>query len=62
METSDVGYGRCSGCQEIKYVRPDGTVADHNGYDVHGTSVAVVLCPGSNRAPVADEGKIARAS
>ena len=62
METSDVVYGRCSACQEIKYVRADGTVADHNGYDVHGSSVAVIRCPGSKQAPVADEEKVAEAS
>ena len=62
METSYVGYGRCSGCQEIKHVRADGTVAAHNGYDTDGTAVAVIRCPGSNRAPVADEEKVAEAS
>jgi len=62
METSYVGYGRCSGCQEIKYVRADGTVADHNGYDAHGASATVIRCPGSNQAPVADEEEVAEAS
>ena len=62
METFDVSYGRCSGCHEIKHVRADGNVAAHNGYDTEGTSVAVIRCPGSNRAPVADEEKVAEAS
>jgi len=61
METSDVGYGRCSGCREIKHVRADGTVAAHNGYDTDGTAVAVIRCPGSDRAPLAEE-KVAPAS
>ena len=62
METSDVGYGRCSGCREIKHVMADGTVAPHNGYDTDGTAVAVIRCPGSDRAHVADEEKVAEAS
>jgi hypothetical protein len=37
-------------------------VAPHNGYDTDGTAVAVIRCPGSNRAPVADEEKVAEAS
>lgn len=61
METSYVGYGRCSGCQEIKHVRADGTVAPHNGYDTDGTAVSVIRCPGSDRAPAAEE-KVAPAS
>jgi hypothetical protein len=51
METLDVDYGRCSGCHELKHVA-GGIVAEHNGYDTDGTSVAVVRCPGSGRPPV----------
>jgi hypothetical protein len=49
MDTSGVTYGRCSGCKEIKHLRADGTIADHNGCDTEGTSVAVIRCPGSGR-------------
>jgi hypothetical protein len=52
MNTSEVGYGRCSGCNQVKHVMADGTVALHNGYDTEGMSVAVVRCPGSGRPPV----------
>ena len=30
MDTSGVTYGRCSGCKEIKHLRADGTIAEHN--------------------------------
>jgi hypothetical protein len=52
MNTIGAIYGRCSGCSELKHVTADATVADHNGYDTEGTSVAVVRCPGSGRPPV----------
>ena len=55
MDTSDVGYGRCGGCNELKHVTAGGTVAEHNGYDTDGTSVAVVRCPGSGRPPLDTE-------
>src|SRR4051794_37258823 len=32
MDTSDVYYGRCGGCNELKHVMAGGTVAEHNGY------------------------------
>jgi hypothetical protein len=62
VDTSGVSYGRCSGCEEIKHVRADGTVADHNGYDTQGTSVAVIRCPGSGRPPLDVEAEITPAS
>jgi hypothetical protein len=49
MRTSRAGYGRCSGCNEIKHVAADGTVNEHNRYDSEGTSLTTVRCPGSRR-------------
>ena len=62
METSGVDYGRCSGCNELKHVIAGGIVAEHNGYDTDGTSVAVVRCPGSGRPPVDAEEEVAPVS
>ena len=56
MDTPGAGYGRCSACNEIKYVMADGTVAAHNQYHSEGTSVAVVRCPGSGREPLDAKG------
>jgi hypothetical protein len=61
METPGVDYGRCSDCKELKHVTADGTVADHNGYDIDGTSVVVIRCPGSGRPPVGAEEEVAPA-
>jgi len=62
MDTADVYYGRCSGCNELKHVKAGGTMAEHNGYDTDGTSVAVVRCPGSGRPPVDAEEEVAPVS
>ena len=62
MDTLDVGYGRCSGCNELKHVIAGGTVAEHNGYDAAGTSVAVVRCPGSGHPPMDAQEEVAPAS
>jgi hypothetical protein len=52
MNTPGAGYGWCSGCDELKHVMDDGTVAAHNQYRSEGTSVAVVRCTGSGREPL----------
>jgi hypothetical protein len=62
MDSPDVDYGRCSGCKELKHVMAGGTVAEHNGYVTHRTSIAVVRCPGSGRPPVDAEEDVAPAS
>jgi hypothetical protein len=62
MDTPDVDYGRCSGCNELKHVIAGGTVAEHNGYITDGTSVAVVRCPGSGRPPADAEEEVAPVS
>jgi hypothetical protein len=62
MNTSTVGYGRCSGCKELKHVMVDGAVAEHNDYDTEGTSVSVVRCAGSGRPPVDAEKETTPAS
>ena len=58
MDTPDVDYGRCSGCHELKHVMAGATVAEHNGYDADGTSVAVVRCTGSGRPPLDAEEEV----
>ena len=62
MNTTRAIYGRCSGCNELKHMTADATVADHNGYDTEGTSVAVVRCPGSGRPPVDAQDEVNSAS
>ena len=62
MDTLDVGYGRCSGCHELKHVMAGATVAQHNGYDADGTLVTVVRCPGSGRPPLDAEQEVAPTS
>ena len=62
MDTPDVEYGRCSGCNELKHVIAGRTVAEHNGYDTEGASVAVVRCPGSGRPPMDAQEEVAPAS
>jgi hypothetical protein len=61
MDTLGAIYGRCSGCNEIKLLTADGTVAGHNRYDTAGTSVAVLRCPGSGSPPVDAEEHITSA-
>jgi hypothetical protein len=58
MGSSRNGYGRCSGCHEIKHVAADGTVDAHNRYDAEGITAAVVRCPGSHRPPVDEAAEI----
>jgi hypothetical protein len=56
MGTYAAGYGRCSGCNEIKHVAADGTVNAHNRYDSAGTSLTAFRCPGSGRPQLDADG------
>ena len=45
-------YGRCGSCEEIKHVAPDGVLHGHNRYQMRGTALVTVRCPGSGTHPV----------
>lgn len=40
-------YGTCAGCLQLKHVRDDGLVRDHNSYRVVGAVVSSLRCTGS---------------
>jgi hypothetical protein len=40
-------YGTCGACHQLKHVRPEGTLRDHNRFAVRGTAIAPVRCAGS---------------
>jgi len=40
-------YGTCGACRQLKHVRPDGTLRDHNRFAARGTVIAPLRCSGS---------------
>ncbi len=40
-------YGTCGTCRELKHVRPDGRVRNHNRFAARGTAISQLRCGGS---------------
>jgi hypothetical protein len=60
VDTSRARYVRCTGCNEIKDLTPDGLLRAHNRYRANGTSVTVQRCPGSGLRPSDSEPTVVR--
>ncbi len=60
-------YGICGGCRQLKHVRPDGRLRNHNRFTARGTAVAQLRCSGSgapsvDRLPAAPEAPARRSA
>jgi hypothetical protein len=40
-------YGTCGTCRQLKHVRPDGRVRNHNRFAARGTAISQLRCGGS---------------
>jgi hypothetical protein len=40
-------YGTCGTCRQLKHVRPDGRVRNHNRFAARGTTISQLRCGGS---------------
>jgi hypothetical protein len=40
-------YGTCGTCRQLKHVRPDGRLRDHNRFAARGTAITQLRCGGS---------------
>jgi hypothetical protein len=40
-------YGTCGGCRQLKHIRPDGRLRDHNRFAARGTLISPLRCSGS---------------
>ncbi len=47
-------YGTCGSCRQLKHVRPDSTLRDHNRFAARGTAIVPVRCSGSG-APALEQ-------
>ena len=53
-------YGTCGTCRQLKHVRPDGRVRNHNRFAARGTAITQLRCAGSGLQAV--EHRLPRAS
>jgi hypothetical protein len=45
-------YGTCGTCRQLKHVRPDGRVRNHNRFSARGTAISQLRCGGSGTPAV----------